>query len=241
MEGPRAYGFLAIAAILSTALVLVGNTWLVPVVQAGTAYFVLYKDLKRADLGAAVRHMLFWALIISVMTVQISIRAHDTAAATIFNGEPYREEMFTYIETGVGAEGSPRQFIPQHITHYGITLVLSLVTGGAGGLFLGTMLLDYMNYYVGSLILMGAEPQMGTLIGWPVWSMVRVAGFICGAIAMAYVFFGRILKRAEWNGRAFGRLMASSFALFLLDILLKWLLAPIWRGWLQTALNGGGT
>jgi hypothetical protein len=182
--------------------------------------------------------MLFWSVCVSLVTIQLSIHVPGIMGETVLRGELYREEMFHYIETGVGAEGSPRQFLPQHLGHYGVTLGVSAVTGGFGGLFLGSVLLDYMNYYVGSLVRLGAEPSLGALVGWPIWSYMRVAGFICGAIAMAHLFFARILGRTKWRGSAFRTCLTWSVGLFLLDIVLKWTLAPVWRTWLERALLG---
>ena len=238
MSGPKAYLALALGALLGTASVFAGSTWLLPVAQAGIAYVILYLDLQRSDIGAAVRHMLFWSLCVSVITIQFAIHSPEVMAATVFRGDLYREEMFRYIETGIGPEGSPRQFLPQHVGHYGLTLGISGATGGFGGLFLGSLLLDYMNFYVGSLVRVGATPSLGALVGWPIWSYLRVVGFICGAIAMAHLFFARILRRTEWRGPAFRACLGWSVGLFLLDIVLKWTLAPLWRDWLQRALLG---
>lgn len=239
MTGPKAYLFLAVAALLGTGFVLLPVPWVVATVQAGAAYWVLYQDLQRSDLGAAVRHMLFWALLVSVATVQFTIRAYEPASLSVFHGPAYRDEMFAYIRTGIGAEGSPRQFLPQHFLHYGLTLGISVVTGGLGGLFLGTLLLGYMNYYVGALVHLGADPDLAGVVGWPIWSYARVAGFVCGAIAMAHVFFARLLRRTKWNGRGFRLCLAWSLALFVLDIVLKATLAPLWRQWLAKALGVG--
>lgn len=235
--GPPTYLFLALGALLGTATVLTRATWLVPICQTALAYVVLWRDLGRGDLGAAVRHMLFWAVCVSLATIQFAILAPEPASV-IFHGEAYRDEMFAYIETGIGPEGSPRQFVPQHILHYGSTLAISALTAGLGGLFLGSLLLDYMNYYVGSLVRLGQDPTLGALVGWPIWSYLRVAGFICGAIASAHFALARILRRTPWRPRAFRTCLGWSVALFLLDIALKWTLASLWRGWLERALLG---
>ena len=238
MTGPKAYLFLALAAVLGTAFVFARSTWLLLVAQSALAYVILYTDLQRADLGAGFRHMLFWALCVSIVTIQVTLHFPDAAGSTILRGEMYREEMFRYIETGIGAEGTPRLFLPQHGLHYSLTLVISTLSGGFGGLFLGAILLDYMNYYVGSLVRLGEVPSLGALVGWPIWSYVRVAGFIAGAITMAHLFFARFLRRTRWRPDAFRRFLYASVALFLLDIVLKWTLAPMWRQWLERALLG---
>jgi len=230
------YGYLVLAAVAGTSLVFVPNVWALPIVQTLLAYVVLARDLRRGELGSAVRHMLFWAVVVSVLTILVSIYAHTAASHSVFQGEPYRLEMFTWIETGVGAEGSPALFIPQHLLHYTLVLLLSALTGGLAGLFLGALLLNYMNYYVGSLILMGSDPVIGSFFGWPIWSMVRVAGFVMGAIVAAHFFYVRGIKLDTWRHDAARKVFLWSFALFLADMLIKWLLAPFWRSMLQKAL-----
>lgn len=236
MSGWKTYAYLILAAVLGTATIWTGISWLVPLAQTGLAYPVLYRDLKAGRFGPAITHMLFWAVIVSLTTIQFAIHQHEITAATILRGEPYRVEMFGWIETGIGAEGSPRQFIPEHLRHYGTTLLVSALSFSAAGLFLGSILLDYMNYYVGSLILMGSNPGLASVIGWPIWSMVRVGGFICGAIAMGHLGMTRGLRRGDFDAPTFRRVMIWSVALFLGDIILKATLAPSWREMLQKAL-----
>ena len=58
-----------------------------------------------------------------------------------------------------------------------------------------------MNFYVGSLVHAAASPALAGLAGWPPWSMLRVAGFVVGAVAAAHLLLGRVLHRAPWNPR----------------------------------------
>jgi hypothetical protein len=230
------YLYLALAAAAGIAVVFVGSRWALPTVQTLLAYPVLARDLRAGRLGAAARHMVFWAAASCLLTIECAIHFHEAAAAAIFRGEPYREEMFTWIRTGVGAEGSPSLFLPQHFLHYGLVLGVSVVTGGLGGLFLGAILLNYMNYYVGSLILLGSHPVLASAVGWPIWPVIRVVAFVLGAIAAAHLFYARILRASVWKPREAGRLLIWSLILFAADILIKALLAPSWRVLLERAL-----
>jgi hypothetical protein len=137
--------------------------------------------------------------------------------------------------TGEGREGQWRLFLPQHALHYGVFLVLSALTAGAAGLVFGTVLLNYMSYYVASLFL--ADPSgefTGKLIlmGFPIWSILRVIGFIAGAVATADLTFavlGNLKDRPRaWPGRS-SYFLSLSLALVILDALLKALLAGDWR------------
>lgn len=224
-----AYGYLIAASVLGTAMVFLGVPWLTVIAQTALCYPVLWRDLERSDLGGAVRHMLFWAAVVSICTIEVSIHARETAAIAIPRGEAYRVEMFDYIETGLGSENDPHSFLPQHALHFAATLGASFLTAGLGGLLLGSVLLGYMNYYVGALVHLGADPLFGTLFGWPIWSMFRVVGFIVGAIAMAHVFHARVMRRSGWDGPGFRQLLLWSVTLAFTDIVLKAFLAEPWR------------
>jgi hypothetical protein len=93
-----------------------------------------------------------------------------------------------------------------------------------------------MNYYVGSLILLGERPLWGVFCGWPIWSIVRVAAFVCGAIAVAHVAHARLLQRSRWDGPRFRSFLIWSATLFLSDLVIKGLLAHQWRRLLERAL-----
>ncbi len=236
LEGPRVWIWIVCAALAGTAVVLTGVRPLVPVVQAALAWPVLWRDLRRGRLWDAVFHMLAWAVLISIGVIELTIHLPHAAEAGILRSTAYREEMFTWIQTGIGAEGSPAQFIPQHILHYALTLGLSFLSLGFAGLCLGAVLLNYMNYYVGALIGIGARPELGSIFGWPVWSMVRVAAFVIGALAAAVLLPGPLLGRIRWDPRQVRRALLLSFALFLLDLALKAILGPFWRSMLGRAL-----
>jgi hypothetical protein len=230
------YPYLIVAAVGGTATALSGWPWVTPILQTALAYPVLYRDLTRSDLAAAVRHMLFWAFVVSLCTIAVTAAFPDAAARAIPRGEAYRIDMFEYIRTGIGSEGDPARFLPEHALHYAVTLAISFVTIAAGGLFLGSFLLGYMNYYVGSLITQGERPLWGAVFGWPIWSMVRVAAFVLGAIAFAHLAHALVLKRSRWDGPALRALLIWSSTLFLSDIVIKGLLAHQWRHLLERAL-----
>ncbi len=237
LSGIGAWIWLLLAAAAGSALVFTGLCWLLPAGQAFLAWPVLWQDLRRGRLGSATSHMLVWAFFASVIVIEISVHFPRAAEAGILNSTAYREEMFRWIRTGVGMEGTPSQFVPQQIFHYLLTLGLSALTLGFGGLLLGAILLNYMNYYVGSLIREAAHPALASVTGWPIWPIVRVAAFVIGALAAATILPGRVLGRIPWNPRAVRRALLLSFVLFLLDMLIKAALAPAWRRILEKALG----
>ena len=146
----------------------------------------------------------------------------------VLRGVRYRNEMFQWILTGEGSEGNPRLFIPEHIKHFLIFSLTSLLTGGLCGLAFGAILINYMNFYVGSLSLKAPSPIWITLFGWPVWSLFRVVGFVLGGIALSQPLLSAVF-RFKLDRPSITRWFTGALLLGLVDIFLKWGLAPFWR------------
>ena len=182
-------------------------------------------------MGRAVGLALVWAVAVTLGTwISISWVGLDDIGPRVVRGPEYASEMLTWVETGVGEEGSPSEFLPVHARHYALVLLASLLTGGFVGLGFGTVLLNYMNFYVASLA--DASSAGAYAIGWPVWAVVRVVGFVAGASALTHVFYARILRAVPLRAAIVQRWLAISVALVVADVVLKTLLAETWRGWL---------
>jgi hypothetical protein len=224
----------AIAVGLATALLgphLPSARWTWPLLMAAAFYPLFAGPARRGELGRAIGLALIWAASASVGTwISISIVGLEEIGPRIVRGPEYAAEMLQWVETGVGEEGSPSRFLPVHARHYSIFLVASLLSAGFAGLAFGTVLLNYMNFYVASLA--EASSAGAYAIGWPVWAMVRVVGFIAGASALTHVFYARGLKRAPFRAATVRRWLIVSIGLVVTDAVLKTLLAETWRGWL---------
>src|SRR4029450_8253162 len=103
--------------------------WLLPALTTRRACAAMAALLRRQERRQAVTAMLVWAAALAVGgTTSFALWPRPVDAA-VLNGRGYREEMFGWILTGFGREGSPRLFLPQHLLHLGAFVVLSLVTG----------------------------------------------------------------------------------------------------------------
>src|SRR5262249_56349221 len=80
----------------------------------------------------------------------------------VLNGPAYRDEMFRWIRTGEGREGSPRLFLPQHLAHLAAFVALSLATASTLSILLGAVLMNFMAFYVASLFRAG-KPALWVL------------------------------------------------------------------------------
>jgi hypothetical protein len=196
--------------------------WLLPLVAPLTLYPTFRERVVARDYRAAWALAMAWAFLLSAGVVLLVLWFPDVARAGIWNGEPYREEMFTWIATGEGREADWRLFLPQHLLHLALFVVLTWISAGYLGLVLGAALVGYMSYFVGSYAAASGHPLLGAIAAWVPWSVVRVASFVL----LGTLFARPLLVRRVWPfERREYRLMALGAAGILADILLKALFA----------------
>jgi hypothetical protein len=224
-----------LATVLSYPLGLaIGVPWLLPLLNAGPAYAAMVVLLRRGDLRRAVITMLAWALALAVTGTLAFALWPGPPDGLVLNGPAYRDEMFAWIRTGVGREGSPSQFIPQHALHLAAFVVLSLATASALSIAMGAVLMNYMDFYVASLARAGAPAWAVVFLGWQPWAIARVSAFSTLGVVLAPPLLRRL-------GLAVPPVpvkpcLAAAGAALLVDVALKTMLAPLWGRWLRALL-----
>ena len=209
-----------------------GAQWLLPLLNAAPACWFMVTTLRQGERRRAIALMLWWGLWLGIAGVGASLLWPARSEMVVFNGAAYRDEMFSWLTTSQGRESSPGAFIPQHLLHAALFVVLSLLTGSALSILMGCALMNYMSFYVASLILhCSGTPASATaiLLAWNPWSMVRVASYIILGVVLSEPLLSRMHGR--WpapSGRRFWLLLAA--AGLLIDIAMKTLLAPHWPG-----------
>jgi len=227
----------AVVALAHLAGFFLPGQWWLPVLNGGLFFLLFYGPLSEGDYSAAVRLALIWAAITVLVQVGLTLLWPGAMERAVWRGVSYREEMFGWIRTGAGAEGDIRQFLPVHLMHLGLFSVLSLVSGGLFGLVMGAAMLGYMDFYAGSLIAASGGSASAIFLGWQVWAVARVAGFIVAGTALGAVFAHRPLDLLAKRNRVL-RMLGLALGLIALDILLKWTLAETYRQTLAAALTG---
>jgi hypothetical protein len=212
-----------------------GWPWLLPLLQVLPAYPLMVLDLRQEQIGRAVLRMLLWAFLIAISMEILAVYSPERGEACVIHGSAYRDEMIHWVRTGVGKESTWQLFVPEHALHLVLFVLLSLASGSLLSLLLGAALMNYMSYYVGSLIGIAQRPSVMILAGWPPWAILRVASFVVLGVILA----GPALKRFagvpfRWDGKRWWLALAGSG--IVLDVLLKVLLAPRWSALLRSAL-----
>jgi hypothetical protein len=209
--------------------------WLLPVLNALPAYLVLLHRLRKGERGGAVRAMLWWAAALAIVGTLSFVWWPEPLGSLVVNGPAYRHEMFHWIRTGVGAEGSPRLFLPQHVVHLALFVAIGLATVSAGGILMGTLLMNQMSYYVAGLARAGVPAWAVVLLGWQPWAIARVAAFATLGVLLAEPLLYQLspLVRARLKPIGRGAYVVAALSGILADWFLKALLAPFWGRWLH--------
>jgi hypothetical protein len=228
IDSPAVFIYLLVASALSTAIGFwSSNQYLLPVLNILVPFPVMYSLLVDEKRKRALATMLFWALCTGVITTWAVVHFPEHAKASIFHGEAYKQEMFHWIRTGEGAEGNPARFVPQHLLHFIVFCILSALSAGFLSLLMGAVLMNYMSFYVGSVIAASADPLLASLMGWHPWSVIRVASFVILGVLIAEPTICRIVKR-DYNYSEIRPYFWAAITGIALDVLIKALLAPWW-------------
>lgn len=230
----------AIAAPLVTFPLglLAGGGWVLPALNAAPGYLAMAFLLVRGRRTAAIATVLAWAAALGLagtVTLALWPRPPDPL---VLNGPAYRDEMFRWILTGVGREGSWRAFLPQHVLHLALFVALSLATASALSILMGAVLMGYMSFYVAALSRAGVPAGTVLLFGWQPWAIARVAAFCILGAVLAEPLLSRWSGYRYEGWAAMRRWVLLAVAGILADWILKAALAPLWGRTLRAALGG---
>jgi hypothetical protein len=228
---------LLLTPLLPLLALVPGGKWVPPLVAPLTLWPAFHGRVKAGDYSRAWTLGIVWACLLSLGVIVLVLRLPEAARAGILHGEAYRQEMFGWISTGIGRENDPAGFIPQHLLHLAVFVVLTWATGGYLGLALGAALVAYMSYFVGSYAAASGHPFLGSAAAWVPWSVLRV----CAFVLLGALFSRPLLVRRAWpfGGREY-RLMALALSGILADIVIKALCAPAYGVFLRQMARSAG-
>lgn len=213
---------LLLTPLLPLLVLIPGGGWALGALSPLTLYPSFASRVRERDYWGAWRLGMLWALLLSAGVILLVFLLPDAARDGIVQGEPYRQEMFGWIATGEGKENEWRQFLPEHLLHLAVFLLLTWASGGYLGLVLGAILTAYMSYFVGSYAAASGHPLLGSIAAWVPWSVIRVMAFVL----FGSVFARPLLARKAWPfDRAEYRLMAIAASGIAADLLIKTFLA----------------
>jgi len=230
---------LILATVASFPLGLaIGLPWLLPILNALPAYWVAVHRLRKGERGGAVRTAIWWAAALAVAgTVTLSLWPTETGTL-ILNGPEFQGQLFEWIRTGRGTEGSLSLFLPRQLLQLAVFVALSLATASALSIVMGAALMNYMSFYVASLFKAGVPVWGVGLLGWQPWTVSRVAAFCTLGVILAEPLLFRLFPSAREKLKVIGRM--PYYVAALSGILAGWVLqaalAPLWGRWLRALL-----
>lgn len=210
--------------------------WLLPFLQPLPLYPLFYRTVQDGEWNETLHYLLTWVLVSILTVTALTTLFPSRTADTVLNGNAFRQDMFSWLQTGEGSTGDPRLFLPMHVRDFSLFVAASVASAGALGLVWGTTLLNAMSFYFGSLLGNATQPLVVLFFGWPVWSIFRVIGFCLCGVAVSGVL-PSWMRRTKIDRRKTLAYLASGLALVVADGLLKWQFAPMWRDVLRKALG----
>ena len=228
-------GVIALSYPLGLALEL---PFLLPILNALPAWWLMSQRLRAGDLRGAILLMLVFPLALAALgTAYLALwPTLDRATPPVLNGPQYRDEMFQWIRTGLGSEGDWQLFLPIHLAHLAGFVGVSLLTGSLVSIIGGAVLTNYMNAYVASIHRADAPLWATLFFGWQPWAICRVAAFCILGVVLAGPVLSRVFhyKAPSWSETRPWVLLA--LGLVAADWILKATLAPTWGRILNGAI-----
>ncbi len=230
---------LLLTPLLPLLAAVPGGRFALPLVAPLTLYPAFAACVRQREYGAAWGLGMAWAVLLSAGVIALTLLWPEAARDGLLRGEPYRQEMFHWIATGEGQESSWREFLPHHVGHLLVFVLLTWVSGGYLGLALGAFLVAYMSYFVGSYAGAIDRVALGSIVAWVPWSVIRVMSFVL----LGSLFARPLLARRErfWQSPfelRERRLLALAAAGILADILIKATCAPAYGLFLRRLGEG---
>jgi hypothetical protein len=223
--------------LLPLLAALPGGRWALPLLAPLTLYPAFAARVRARDYLGAWSLGIAWAMLLSLGVILLVVWMPEAARAGILHGEAYRREMFAWVATGDAPENHPAVFIPQHLLHLGLFLLLTWISGGYLGLAMGAVLVDFMSYFVASFAVASGHPALGAVAAWVPWSVLRVAAFVL----LGALFSRPLLVRRAWPfTRLDYQLMTLAACGLLADILIKAALAPAYGRFLRQMARSAG-
>ncbi|HYN06828.1 MAG TPA: hypothetical protein VES67_05525 [Vicinamibacterales bacterium] len=222
---------IVIAATLASYVLgwLIGLPWLVPFLNAAWPWWTMARELRAGRTRQAIIVMLVWAATMGVVSTAMAglgwSRTRD--GGDLFLRSSYRDEMIAWVRTGVGPESMPSVFVPRHLAYAAVFCAASVATAGTLSMPMGAVLMNQMGEYVGAMAAQSASPVSSVILGWHPWAITRVVGFVMIGVVLSGVLLSRLMK-FPFSVGAERRWIAIGARLLVVDLMMKWLLAPEW-------------
>ena len=155
-----------------------------PLTQAVFGYLGFVATWRGLGPSRALLVELGWALGTSAVALYVFRHtSEEEVDARVWRAARYRNEMFAWLRSGRGFASRPLATAGRHLVELAVYLAVALISANFLAMILGAALLNYMNAYVASLLRAARQPFTVALLGWNVWSVIRVVAYVLLGVA----------------------------------------------------------
>jgi len=196
-----------------------GNRVALPVLQGVLGWGVFVMAWSFLSPGWAAATVGAWAFGTMLISVYVFHGRPEETDARVVRAREYRASMLAWLSSGRGPETTPIATARAHLRELALYLLAAAATANLASIVLGALLLNYMNAYVATLLRAARRPGTVLLLGWNLWSVVRVAAYVVLGAAAA----SPLLVWMGWarDADAVKRLAIAGVAGVVLDLALK--------------------
>lgn len=162
----------------------IGNRWVLPLVQGAAGWTAFAYAWRWSTPAVAAATVGAWAVGTTVVSLYAFVLDAQAVERSVLRAKPYREGMLEWLRTGVGPESTPLATAGRHLHETIVYAASAVVTANLASIVLGAVLLNYMNAYVATLFRAARRPSVVMLLGWNVWSVVRVGAYVALGAAL---------------------------------------------------------
>lgn len=149
-----------------------------PVLQGLLGWIGFAAAWRGAGAFAGVLAVAGWAIGSSLVALYRFKREIDEVDARVMRAATYRVSMLDWLRSGRGPESRPWRTAFEHARELALYLGAAVVSANLLSVIMGAVLLNYMNAYVAWLLTRAERPGEVALLGWNVWSIVRVLAYV---------------------------------------------------------------
>lgn len=119
-----------------------------------------------------------WAVATSLVALYFFVGEPRETDERVVRAAAYRRTMLDWLRTGTGPEARPFATAGAHAHELVVYVAAAVLTANLASLVLGAVLLNYMNAWVATALRAARRTGVVALLGWNLWSVVRVAAYV---------------------------------------------------------------
>jgi hypothetical protein len=226
---PRACYILVGAVLVSCALgIAIGNRYVTPALNlVVVAPFYLWAAV-RGRYGPAVGLSVLWLACTALFFTVGTTLFPERAGGAVLYGEAFNADFNRWLAGENVAFGVVWDYLGKAAVQGGFTGALSLLTGGLGGLLVGSVNVTCISYNAGRLVLGSTDGTLSILFAWPFWEVLKAISLINLSVAFGVPVIRTVSRRRVIYKTALEH--AAAGLLFLgTSVFIHWRAALFWR------------